>query len=182
MRNNYYSAIIYQSCSFIFLNNPQLFFPIPQRKIAVIKAEYSDGSAFPFTDEEIIEAIVSGVNSASAYYEETTFSQINIDPTVDIYGTYQTGVAMEGGCSLIRAAAREMAIQDGYDFDYYDHEIIVAPFSLDCEFVGSAGLCVGDITGPVMLNGSINSGVISHEIGHNLCMNHARRLYCYDEH
>ncbi len=98
----------------------------------------------------------------------TTFAPAAVTPWL--------AIAAPSGCdfSTIENEARQAATTNGFPASSYDHVIIYFPSLGAC---GWAGL--GYLGGPtVWLNGYMHAGVIDHELGHNLGLNHANTFTC----
>jgi len=156
---------------------------ITPRQIAVILANVED-TELPssFTKESALQTL----DDTSNWYTEASFDNVaffgKLDPSksADIFGVYRVSAAdITSSCdnyySNWRTQAKSAATTDGFVAAGYQHIIIMVnkPSSMPCVWSG-----VGTVGGvDTMQFGVTNGSVTIHELGHNLNLAHATRLY-----
>lgn len=95
----------------------------------------------------------------------------------DVYGWYTIAVDSTT-CSTaeIASKAEQAAVNAGANLAAYSRKLYVFPEATACGFSGMAS--VGGSPSQAWINGYLNLPVLTHEIGHNLGLNHAHGLDC----
>lgn len=142
--------------------------------------------------ETLREEIFTGPTSSSEYFRETSFGKAwlkgkNDGSTGELDGgtgditEWNTITADTSACnySAWAAAGKAAAEADGWNFTGYKHIVNVFPYTTVCGWSG-----LGQIGGTnTWINGATAGGrsssyVVSHEIGHNITLAHARSYEC----
>jgi hypothetical protein len=92
-----------------------------------------------------------------------------------VFGWYAISVD-NSGCNVSgwRNAANTAAAAAGVTLSSYQHVVYMWPYTSSCGWTGMANM-PGTQT---FINGSMMSGTFSHELGHNLGMDHAQSISC----
>lgn len=149
------------------------------RKTAVLLINPSGGGAGPWSQESARSEVFTGVNSASAFYEEESYGAISLTGKLradgDVFGWFSLNTST-AGCpySEWRSKADEAAAAAGVDLSGYQNLIYMMPFQLNCPWTGVAGLG----SDWAMINGDFGVGVVAHELGHDLGLLHAGSMTC----
>ncbi|MDQ2827357.1 MAG: Ig-like domain-containing protein, partial [Actinomycetota bacterium] len=155
-----------------------------QRRIAVVLFNFTNNASRPFTAADALARVFTGGDSANGYYQEASNGALSLvgrnSPAGDVFGWYtipQTNFT----CDQIGwgNAARSSAASDGHDLSVYDNVVYVFPKTTSCSWAGLAYIGGGPYgMGEAWSNGYLDTGVITHELGHNFGMNHASTLTC----
>lgn len=144
------------------------------RRVAIINFNFSNDRRVPFSTASVRAAAFSATRSMASYYREVSDDRIDISGAV--FGWY-TISAKNTGCQISTWAsqARNQAAKAGVNLASYDHIVYSFPKVAACWWHGFA-----EITGRgSWLNGQgINTQVMTHELGHNLGLWHARSKRC----
>ena len=144
------------------------------RRVAIINFNFSNDRRVPFSTASVRAAAFSAQRSMASYYREVSDDRIDIDGSV--FGWY-TISAKNTGCqtSTWASQARNQAAKAGVNLASYDHIVYSFPKVAGCWWHGFA-----EISGRnSWLNGQgINTQVMTHELGHNLGLWHARSKRC----
>ncbi len=151
------------------------------RKVAVLMINFTNDRSRPVTADQVRTRVWTAADSVNQYFQRQsngTTSLVGRDRVDgDVYGWYELPIA-SAGCdvSAFSARARAAATAEGIDLSGYDHVQFFFPTVPDCDFGG-----LGDLPGPeTWINGYLQTGLIAHEIGHNLGVNHAGSVSCAD--
>lgn len=156
--------------------------PAGPRKTAVLLINPSGGGAGPWTQESARSEVFTGVNSASAFYEEESYGAFSLTGKLrndgDVFGWFNLNTST-AGCPFDewRSKANEAAANAGIDLSGYQHLIYMMPFlglQGPCKWFGIAGLN----SNWVMINGDWGVKIVTHELGHDLGLLHAGSLSC----
>jgi Big-like domain-containing protein/gametolysin peptidase M11 len=156
--------------------------PAGPRKTAVLLINPSGGGAGPWSQESARSEVFTGVNSASAFYEEESYGAFSLTGKLredgDVFGWFNLNTST-AGCPFMewQTKAKEAAADAGIDLSGYQHLIYMFPFlGLEgpCKWFGIAGLS----SNWVMINGDFGVKIVTHELGHNLGLLHAGSLTC----
>src|SRR4051812_24738018 len=145
-----------------------------QRSLAVVLLNWTGDQREPWTPDEVRQQIFTGGSSMNAYYKEESYDQISF--TGDVLGWYTIDSPSSPCDSQFNDwtnKAFQAANDDGADLYSYDHVMFVFPSS-DCNWAGMAM-----ISGPYSwINGTLDTYVTAHEMGHNLGLHHANAYSC----
>ncbi len=147
----------------------------------MILINFRNNTTQPFTAADARTTVFTGTNSVNAYYQETSFGQINLTGKVradgDVFGWYtSTRDAVSCDYDQWGSDARQLAQQAGVDLSGYDKFIYVHPRITACGWAGLAYLGGRD----AWINGYLNTSVVGHEVGHLLGVHHASSTSCVD--
>src|SRR4051794_17961145 len=144
------------------------------QKVYVIRVHWAGNPA----DSVSAADITAAFQQAGAWFHEVSYDQLDLsdvqqDPTDE-------SIAAPSGCSVPTATNQiyNRAVgAAGIDETDYDHVVVYYPeASSGCVFAG-----LGTIAGRgVWLNGDLTPRVMTHELGHNLGLNHSHSLSCVD--
>lgn len=165
------------------------------RTVAVLLLNFSNDTSQPISIEQARRRIFTNSTSANAYYQQVSDGRLRFTGIQrsdgDIFG-YLTLPFTNANCTDARVlsewqpAARTLAGQNGINLSLYHHVIYVFPQDMPgCSSGGYATLGkIGgnqtgelDVTliGPSVLNDNHLS--VTHEIGHNLGLQHSSSFY-----
>ena len=144
-----------------------------ERQMAVVLLNWQDNPAEPWTEEQVREAIFTGPASMNAFYKAETYDKISF--AGDVLGWY-TLDAPSAGCDFNNWTwkATTAAQEGGTPLDAYTHVMFIFPPNPDCGW-GGLGVVGG---GWSWINGTLDTYVTAHEMGHNLGLHHANGLSC----
>ncbi len=156
--------------------------PAGPRKTAVLLINPAGGGAGPWTQESARSEVFTGVNSASAFYNEESYGAFSLTGKLredgDVFGWFNLNTST-AGCPFIewQDKAKEAAADAGIDLSGYQHLIYMMPFlglQGPCKWFGVAGLN----SNWVMINGDWGVKIVTHELGHDFGLLHAGSLTC----
>jgi hypothetical protein len=138
-------------------------------RIAVVLMRLPGSSAEPVSKASVQASTFGPTSSVADWFSKMSGGQVAVTGTV--YG-YFNGVK---SCDLATqiAAATAAAAGAGYVTSAYDHLVVYTP-SQPCGFTGIGWVGYGG----AMLNGTMNRGVMEHELGHNLGLLHSGLYSC----
>ena len=145
----------------------------PDKRIAVILANFSNNASQPYTPSAITSTLLTGTASVKKFYEEESRGAITI--SAQVFGWY-TIAATNAGCetTLWDAQAEAAARAAGADLSSFTNIMVVWPAVGSCPWSG-----VGSVNGPyTFINGTFNLRIVAHELGHNFGVMHASSLSC----
>jgi hypothetical protein len=140
-------------------------------RVAVVLMRLPGSALEPVSKASVQSSTFGATGSVADWFSQTSGGQVAVSGTV--FG-YFDGVS---SCDLAAQtqAAETAAAPAGYIATDYDHLVVYTP-NQPCDFsgigwVGSNG---------VFLNGTVDRGIMEHEIGHNLGLWHAGLYECAD--
>jgi hypothetical protein len=149
------------------------------RSLHVILLTMPDAPQPLATPDAARTAVFTGPASADALYEQQSAGATRFIGRLrndgDVAGPLQIPVA---GCDywVIEDAADAAARSAGWEPSAYDHILYALPHNPSCDWVG-----LGDMPGRhTWLNGTLGTGFVAHELGHNLGAHHANAYRCTD--
>jgi hypothetical protein len=147
-------------------------FPMPKytfgaQKTLVMLVNFQDNAIQPWTTDEIRTMVLG---TASNYLLENSYRQTWL--TGDVIGWYTLALS-NNTCDNrdIATYSNAAAAALGVNLSAYSRWIYVFPPTPACQWTGLA--TVGDNPSKAWINGKIEAGVFTHEIGHNLGLYHA---------
>lgn len=149
-----------------------------EHKLAVLLVNFTNTTP-PALTAETVRAQIFGPSGARQFYLEQSNNAVSFvgknSASGDVYGWLNIPIS-SAGCPVdqISEQSRAVAASQGIDLNGYDHVMFFYPKVADCAFGGLA-----DVRGPESwINGALQTGLISHELGHNLGADHAGSLTC----
>lgn len=148
-------------------------------KTAVLLINPGGGGGFPWSEQSARSEVFTAANSASAFYQEESYGEISLTGKLredgDVFGEFSVSVST-AGCPYSEwlSKANEAATAAGINLSGYQNLIYAMPFQAGCPWSGIAGLD----SNWAMINGNFGSGVVAHELGHDLGLLHAGSLTC----
>ena len=142
-------------------------------RVAVLMVNFSDRRSTPVTADAIRSTVFTGATSVDAFFRSQSDGAVSLEG--DVHGWYElptsSGTCDSGG---IARAARAAATADGVDLGSYDHVVYFFPTLSTCGYAG-----LGELPGSqTWINGSNQTGLIAHELGHNMGVHHAASRAC----
>ena len=131
-------AVTEESATAAAETQPTAAAALPARpvKVAVILLNFRDNTTQPFTAADARTTVFTGANSVNAYYQETSFGQINLTGKVradgDVFGWYTSTRDAVGWITTSGEATPALAQQAGVDLSGYDKFIYVHPRITSC--------------------------------------------------
>lgn len=154
------------------------------RATAVVLFNFADNAQRPFTAADALTRVFTGADSANAFYQESSNGALSLvgknSPAGDVLGWY-TIPQTASVCDQVRWAesVRSAAASSGHDLTSYDNVVYVFPRVAACPWGGWGYIGDGPAgMGEAWSNGYLDTGLITHELGHNFGMNHASTLNC----
>jgi hypothetical protein len=144
-----------------------------EQKLLVLLVNFQNNTSQPYTIDQVNNLIFNHSNSSSVtnFYREVSFGQTWL--AGDTRGWFTLN--MTDGCDYARIAsnAKSAAQNAGINLSAYNRFMYIYPAS-GCGYSG-LGTLGGNET---WINGTLTRQNISHELGHNFGLNHARFLDC----
>jgi chitodextrinase len=150
--------------------------PIGPKRVAVILFNFSNDASRPFTPASVAQTyFATGATDRSVanYYNEVSWGQLQLTgQAVGWYTIPATNQTCDPGTWATQADA--VARAAGVDLSAFDIKTYVYPGVSACGW-GGLGQMPGNEN---WINGSPTTGVMVHELGHNLGLNHASAESC----
>ncbi len=151
------------------------------RKTAVVLIRFSGGSPNQFSPAAARAKVFGDPESTNAYFQEASDGDVSlvghVQPEGDVFGAY-TVTRGSGSCDNSYAGWRNsalyQAVAGGLQQQEYDHLVYVLPPGSGCAWSGLAA--VGGNWS--MLNDTLDTWVVAHELGHNMDLDHAAADTC----
>lgn len=149
------------------------------KKVAVILFNFASNTTQPWTAATVQGFVFTNSNSVKAFHKENSFNLIDMQgknsANGEVYGWYtipnSTATCDYSGWGT---AARNAATSAGVDLSGYTQIVHMFPNTSSCGWAGLAYLPGRDS----YINGYLNLGVISHELGHSFGSHHASSYSC----
>ncbi len=143
-----------------------------EQKVLVLVVNFQDNQTQPFTVAQVNDTIFGTVND---YYREDSYGRTWLIGNTFGYFTLPMN---SGDCAggTLASNARQAAQNSGINLSAYNRFIYVFP-TMNCGYIGQATLGGNE----VWINGTLTSQNITHELGHNFGLHHARYLDCGTE-
>jgi hypothetical protein len=154
---------------------------VGQRKTLTLMINFTDKKATDFASTvSLDQQLYTDPMSVNSNYVTSSSNQLSFLRSVDSTGTpgissVTLNYAAASSCDYIKwgSDAIAAATQAGYKIHAYNHWLYILPGNIHCPFGGIAYLgCSGTCEAWVRGGGNI-SGVMAHELGHNLGLEHA---------
>jgi hypothetical protein len=136
--------------------------------VVVANMTHDEVTAAP---QDIADVLFNSPDSVAAFYRETTYGAVTFAGTV----LDPVSIPFSGASTClypIWAAVAQQAAKSAYDVDFsdYDHIIYVLPSCPSCGLDGAANI---DGRNSWNFGKTLDAGIYSHELGHNLGLRHA---------
>jgi hypothetical protein len=144
------------------------------KKVAVIIIRFQDTPADVSPSKpDIQEAYFGSGNSVASFYKEVSYGKLNLSG--DVFGPVTLPMPI-GKCDAWEwtTPAFDALKAQGVDLSRYDIKVLFMPGTTACSWggLGAPGLN--------WINGLIDVGITSHEMGHALGINHASTYHCHN--
>lgn len=151
-----------------------------ERKAAVILVTFQD-SAVSCTTSEVAETVFTGPSSTAKAFEEMSFGGVSFpadsdgDGDPDVFGPFTVNAWRASPCEYWKwsAEADAAARAAGVDLNLYQHRVYVLPGGTSCGYSGLGSVGCADSICQVWSFSCSSGYVFTHELGHNLGMQHA---------
>jgi hypothetical protein len=146
------------------------------QKTAVILVSFSNQPGVASTTAaQAREVMFGATGSASEFFLEASYQQTWL--TGDVMGPFTIPINGASGCDYfgIARAAESAATAAGFNLSTYTRRVYAFP-SNGCGWWGLG--TVGGYPSMAWVNGSFQTGVVAHEMGHNLGLYHSHALEC----
>jgi hypothetical protein len=145
-----------------------------EHRVLAILINFAGNTAPPVTPAQVEGKLFTDPNSVSNFYTEQSYD------TIHFYGDVTNWLTITNSPSTCNdqvwaTAARAAATSAGYDLSQYQHVIYFYKAS-SCDYTGWSWMPGSE----VWINGYNDVRLFSHELGHNLGVNHATTLSCTD--
>ncbi|MDQ8043146.1 MAG: M12 family metallo-peptidase [Patulibacter sp.] len=137
-------------------------------------------AAQPITVDQARSAVFTAPDSVAALYAQQSQGSVHLtglggSTTGDVVGPVAVSESI-GGCRYgqVGNAVDGALAASGVAVAAYQHVVYVLPPSRDCAWAG-----LGQMPGSrIWVNGTVDVGVVAHELGHNFGAHHANLLRC----
>lgn len=138
------------------------------RKALVIITSTTSPIASPTSSPAEVAEVMGQVDEL---YKMTSNNRVSF--TADVV----TATIASAGCKTFTENVKNAKAAAGVDASKYQHIIVLVP-DISCGFAGLGSLGGGSV---MVVSPSFNKLVVSHEIGHNLGLQHAASVHCGNE-
>src|SRR3989344_3207054 len=155
-----------------------------KKNVAVILFNWQNDTRTPYTVDQARATMFGNTNSVNAYYKEVSYGALELTGVTrsdgDVYGWVTIPYNLGTTCpwSSWRDAAYVAVQAGGANLTAYDNIQYNFPTTSACGFGGIAG--INGSYSLINYSSATNVSLRAHELGHNLNMNHANALNCYD--
>ncbi|MFT5727674.1 MAG: hypothetical protein ACI8PB_001812 [Desulforhopalus sp.] len=142
-----------------------------EQGVLVLMVNFQDNPTQPWTPQQAEEMVFGTVND---FYMENSYGQTWLSG--DVYGYYT--LPIDGVCNTYEIAtqANLVATANGIDTSAYNRLIYLFPQIDNCGWSGMG--TVGGNPSKAWINGTLDLRTVGHELGHNLGLQHAKKLEC----
>lgn len=147
-----------------------------EQKLLILLVNFQNNQSQPFSINQVNDLVFNPLNGSSVtnYFRETSFEQTWV--TGDTFGWFTLNVTNPCDYTEVAASARSAAQNAGVNLTAYQRYMYIFPSS-GCTFAG-LGVVGGNET---WINGVLTRQNLTHELGHNLGLFHARSMVCGTE-
>lgn len=142
-----------------------------EQRTAVILVNFQDDLSQPVTPAQV-QSLVFG--TVSNYFKENSSQQTWLNGSV--FGWYTASFTKTCDTLAIENFAKSAVAAAGADLSSYTRFVYMFPRNDACTWAGLAFM--GGSPSSAWINGYFDLGVVGHELGHNLGLNHAHGVDC----
>jgi hypothetical protein len=156
--------------------NPPTGIPVPNtfgsQSTLIMLVNFQDDAVQPYAISDVLAAYSGPVND---FFIENSYGQTSIAPTVVGWYTIPDSVAT---CDISQIAtdANNAATAAGVKVSNYARHVYFFPYTTACAFAGASN--VGGSPSESWINGTLDTHVLDHEMGHAFGLWHAHLLDC----
>lgn len=150
--------------------------PVPNtfgtQSVLVILVNFQDDPVQPYTAADVQNAFF---NTANSFFMENSYQQTSLSGTVVGWYTMPDSVTT---CNINQIAtdAQNAAVTAGVNLSSYTRYVYFFPQDYACAFAGASN--VGGNPSQSWINGTVDTHVIDHELGHAFGLWHSHLLDC----
>jgi len=142
-----------------------------EQKVLVMPVNFLDNSSQPWSTAAISNSLATG----NAFIKENSYQQAWLTTTVTSWRTLPIYTGSSCDYNLIASKADQAATNAGINLGNYDRLVYIFPDN-SCPYRGLG--TVGGSPSRAWIKGNNDWDTITHELGHNMGLNHSRDYVC----